>query len=108
MFWLDQAKGYTQMFRDLAAQLCSITGFDAMSMQPNSGASGEYAGLMAIRAYHQSRCATPPASCVLLYVTCPCVPVLLPASLHLPAVLRPQVGGATAQMVDYCRLSIHY
>ncbi len=48
-----QAKGYHEMFRDLAMQLCSITGFDAMSLQPNSGASGEYAGLMAIRAYHQ-------------------------------------------------------
>ena len=41
------------MFRDLSAQLCSITGFDAMSLQPNSGASGEYAGLMAIRAFHK-------------------------------------------------------
>jgi glycine dehydrogenase len=43
------------MFDDLAAQLCTITGFDAMSLQPNSGATGEYAGLMAIRAYHHSR-----------------------------------------------------
>jgi glycine dehydrogenase len=43
------------MFHDLAAQLCAITGFDAVSLQPNSGASGEYAGLMAIRAYHRSR-----------------------------------------------------
>jgi glycine dehydrogenase len=43
------------MFKDLSMQLCSITGFDAMSLQPNSGASGEYAGLMGIRAYHQSR-----------------------------------------------------
>lgn len=42
------------MFRDLATQLCEITGFDAMSLQPNSGASGEYAGLMAIRAFHQA------------------------------------------------------
>ena len=40
--------------QDLAAQLSEITGFDAVSLQPNSGASGEYAGLMAIRAYHQS------------------------------------------------------
>ena len=39
----------------LAAQLANITGFDAVSLQPNSGASGEYAGLMAIRAYHRSR-----------------------------------------------------
>ncbi|WIA42495.1 hypothetical protein OEZ86_008483 [Tetradesmus obliquus] len=51
----NQAQGYAEMFRDLAAQLCSITGFDAVSLQPNSGASGEYAGLMAIRAYHRSR-----------------------------------------------------
>jgi glycine dehydrogenase len=49
----EQAEGYYEMFRDLAAQLCSITGFDAMSLQPNSGASGEYAGLMAIRAFHR-------------------------------------------------------
>jgi glycine cleavage system protein P-like pyridoxal-binding family len=41
--------------QDLAQQLATITGFDAVSLQPNSGASGEYAGLMAIRAYHQSR-----------------------------------------------------
>ena len=43
------------LLQDLAAQLAEITGFDAVSLQPNSGASGEYAGLMAIRAYHQSR-----------------------------------------------------
>jgi glycine cleavage system protein P-like pyridoxal-binding family len=54
-FLLLQAAGYAEMFKDLSAQLCSITGFDAVSLQPNSGASGEYAGLMAIRAYHQSR-----------------------------------------------------
>ena len=41
--------------QDLAQQLATITGFDAVSLQPNSGASGEYAGLMAIRAYHRSR-----------------------------------------------------
>ena len=41
--------------QDLAQQLATITGFDAVSLQPNSGASGEYAGLMAIRAYHHSR-----------------------------------------------------
>jgi len=51
----DQTLGYQEMFKDLEAQLCEVTGFDAMSLQPNSGASGEYAGLMAIRAYHQSR-----------------------------------------------------
>ena len=41
--------------QDLAAQLAEITAFPAVSLQPNSGASGEYAGLMTIRAYHQSR-----------------------------------------------------
>ena len=42
------------MISDLAAKLCAITGFDAISMQPNSGAQGEYAGLLAIRAYHRT------------------------------------------------------
>jgi glycine dehydrogenase len=50
----DQAAGYKEMIENLADILCEVTGFDAMSMQPNSGASGEYAGLMTIRAYHQS------------------------------------------------------
>ncbi|KAF5839949.1 glycine cleavage system, P protein [Dunaliella salina] len=51
---VDQAQGYKEMFEDLAMQLCSITGFEAVSLQPNSGASGEYAGLMGIRAYHRA------------------------------------------------------
>ena len=51
----DQAKGYAQLFDELNEWLCEITGFDAISLQPNSGAQGEYAGLMTIRAYHQSR-----------------------------------------------------
>ena len=51
----DQVAGYAEMISDLAAKLCAITGFDAISMQPNSGAQGEYAGLLAIRAYHRSR-----------------------------------------------------
>lgn len=50
-----QTKGYQQLFTDLNAWLCEITGFAAMSLQPNSGAQGEYAGLMVIRAYHESR-----------------------------------------------------
>lgn len=50
----DQAAGYTEMIGNLANILCEVTGFDAMSMQPNSGASGEYAGLMTIRAYHHN------------------------------------------------------
>ena len=43
------------MFDQLKAWLCEITGYDAISLQPNSGAQGEYAGLLAIRAYHMSR-----------------------------------------------------
>ncbi|WP_323037803.1 aminomethyl-transferring glycine dehydrogenase [Pararhodobacter sp.] len=51
----DQAAGYAEMLEDLSAKLCEITGYAAMSMQPNSGAQGEYAGLLTIKAYHESR-----------------------------------------------------
>ncbi|RKQ55470.1 glycine dehydrogenase (decarboxylating) alpha subunit /glycine dehydrogenase (decarboxylating) beta subunit [Vogesella indigofera] len=51
----DQAVGYLEMIEGLQQQLLAITGFDAISMQPNSGAQGEYAGLLAIRRYHASR-----------------------------------------------------
>ncbi len=51
----EQAQGYYQMFDELKADLKEITGFDDISLQPNSGASGEYAGLMSIRAYHLSK-----------------------------------------------------
>lgn len=51
----NQALGYHEMFDDLNRWLCEITGFDAMSLQPNSGAQGEYAGLMVIRAYHENK-----------------------------------------------------
>ena len=51
----DQAQGYAEMIHDLNAKLCDITGYDAISMQPNSGAQGEYAGLLTIAAYHRSR-----------------------------------------------------
>ncbi len=51
----DQAEGYHQVVKDLSEYLCEITAFDACSLQPNSGAQGEYAGLLVIRAYHESR-----------------------------------------------------
>jgi len=51
----EQAQGYRLMIEELEAWLCAITGFDAISMQPNSGAQGEYAGLVAIRKFHESR-----------------------------------------------------
>jgi glycine dehydrogenase len=52
---LDQTQGYQQIFSDLQAWLCEITGFAAVSLQPNSGAQGEYAGLLAIRDFHEAR-----------------------------------------------------
>lgn len=52
---VDQAKGYLHIVRELETYLSEITGFAACSLQPNSGASGEYAGLLAIRGYHESR-----------------------------------------------------
>ncbi len=51
----DQAAGYYHMLDDLSQKLCDVTGYDAFSMQPNSGAQGEYAGLLTIRKYHLSR-----------------------------------------------------
>jgi glycine dehydrogenase len=51
----EQTKGYQEITTQLEKWLCEITGFDAVSLQPNSGAQGEYAGLMVIRAYHLSR-----------------------------------------------------
>ncbi|MBR1211523.1 aminomethyl-transferring glycine dehydrogenase [Bradyrhizobium sp. JYMT SZCCT0180] len=51
----EQAKGYHALFKRLEKWLCDITGYDAISLQPNSGAQGEYAGLLAIRGYHAAR-----------------------------------------------------
>jgi len=76
----DQAHGYTEMFEDLKDWLCAITGYDAVSLQPNSGAQGEYAGLLAIRAYHRSRGDTHRRIC------------LIPSSAH-------GTNPASAQMV---------
>src|SRR5450755_3588075 len=65
-----QAQGYAELFTALERALCDITGYDAVSLQPNSGAQGEYAGLLAIRAYHRSRNAPHRNVC------------LIPASAH--------------------------
>lgn len=51
----EQSQGYQQLTRELELMLCEATGYDAVSLQPNAGSQGEYAGLLAIRAYHQSR-----------------------------------------------------
>lgn len=50
----DQAQGYSHLINDLSDKLCQITGYDAISMQPNSGAQGEYAGLLSIASYHRA------------------------------------------------------
>jgi glycine dehydrogenase len=52
---IDQAKGYLRIFKDLEKWLAEITGFAAVSLQPNAGSQGEYAGLLVIRKYHESR-----------------------------------------------------
>ncbi|MEB0249102.1 aminomethyl-transferring glycine dehydrogenase, partial [Mucilaginibacter sp. 5B2] len=52
---LNQAEGYVEIIRELGQDLCEITGFEGISFQPNSGAQGEYAGLIVIRAYHKHR-----------------------------------------------------
>ncbi len=52
---VEQAAGYQQIFRELEAALCEITGFAAVSLQPNAGSQGEFAGLAVIRAYHHDR-----------------------------------------------------
>ena len=52
---LDQTQGYQQLFEELENMLCEITGFHAVSLQPNAGSQGEYAGLLCIKAFHQSK-----------------------------------------------------
>jgi glycine cleavage system P protein (glycine dehydrogenase) len=51
----DQTSGYREMIDQLESMLCAVTGYDSVSLQPNAGSQGEYAGLLAIRAYHKSR-----------------------------------------------------
>jgi glycine dehydrogenase len=52
---LEQAQGYLQLFEELEDMLCDLTGFDAFSLQPNAGSQGEYAGLLVIRKYHETK-----------------------------------------------------
>jgi glycine cleavage system P protein (glycine dehydrogenase) len=78
----DQADGYTYLIDDLSEKLCEITGYDTISMQPNSGAQGEYAGLLTISAYHKSRGDAHRNIC------------LIPTSAH-------GTNPASAQMVGY-------
>jgi glycine dehydrogenase len=68
----EQARGYQVLIRNLEDWLKEITGFAAVSLQPNAGSQGEYAGLLAIRAYHRSRGESHRRVC------------LIPASAHAP------------------------
>ena len=60
----NPSSGYTEMFRQLEEQLAEITGFDAISLQPNAGSQGEFSGLLAIRAYHHDRGDTQRTTCL--------------------------------------------
>ncbi|QLC73344.1 glycine dehydrogenase (aminomethyl-transferring) [Pseudomonas sp. LPB0260] len=84
----DQALGYKAMIDELEAWLCAITGFDAVSMQPNSGAQGEYAGLLAIRRYHESRGDSQRTIC------------LIPASAHGTNPASAQMASMRVQIVE--------
>jgi glycine dehydrogenase len=82
-----QTEGYAVMLADLEAKLCQITGYDAFSMQPNSGAQGEYAGLLAIRRYHEARGDTQRDVC------------LIPLSAHGTNPASAQMAGMTVVVV---------
>lgn len=84
----DQARGYVEMIDDLNDKLCQITGYDAISQQPNSGAQGEYAGLLTIRNYHISRGDEARNVC------------LIPTSAH-------GTNPASAQMVGWKVVPVH-
>ncbi|WP_277592057.1 aminomethyl-transferring glycine dehydrogenase [Pseudomonas chlororaphis] len=84
----EQALGYSLMIEELERWLCAITGFDAICMQPNSGAQGEYAGLLAIRRYHESRQQRERNIC------------LIPASAHGTNPASAQMAGMQVVIVD--------
>ncbi|ROL67997.1 glycine dehydrogenase (aminomethyl-transferring) [Pseudomonas protegens] len=84
----EQAAGYTLMIEELERWLCAITGFDAVCMQPNSGAQGEYAGLLAIRRYHESRQQGARHIC------------LIPASAHGTNPASAQMAGMQVVIVE--------
>ncbi len=84
---VEQVAGYSLMLADLSEKLCIITGYDAMSMQPNSGAQGEYAGLLTIRSYHHSRGDTNRTIC------------LIPVSAHGTNPASAQMAGMEVVVV---------
>ncbi len=84
---LDQAQGYQQLFEELEEMLCEVTGFDAVSLQPNAGSQGEYSGLLCIRKYHESRGESHRDIC------------LIPASSHGTNPASAQMAGMTVVVV---------
>ena len=84
----DQVQGYTTLIGELDATLRTITGYDAISFQPNSGAQGEYAGLLAIRAYHRARGQAHRTVC------------LIPASAHGTNPASAHMAGMEVVVVD--------
>ena len=83
----DQAEGYRELIDRLSAQLCEITGYDAISLQPNSGAQGEFAGLLAIRGYHEANGQSQRNIC------------LIPASAHGTNPASAQLAGMEVVVV---------
>ena len=84
---LDQAAGYLALISDMERWLADITGYDAVSLQPNSGAQGEFTGMLAIRAYHQSRGESHRTVC------------LIPASAHGTNPASATMAGMTVVVV---------
>ncbi|WP_110994881.1 aminomethyl-transferring glycine dehydrogenase [Pseudomonas sichuanensis] len=84
----EQTQGYRQLTDELEAMLCAATGYDAMSLQPNAGSQGEYAGLLAIRAYHASRGQAGRDVC------------LIPSSAHGTNPATAQMAGLRVVVVD--------
>ncbi len=84
----DQARGYAQLLSDLECWLAAITGYDAVSLQPNAGSQGEFAGLLAIRAWHASRGETHRNVC------------LIPSSAHGTNPASAQMAGMRVVVVD--------
>jgi len=83
----SQTVGYREMIKQLEAMLCACTGYDAMSLQPNAGSQGEYAGLLAIRGYHDSRGDTDRTVC------------LIPSSAHGTNPASAQMAGMQVVVV---------
>ncbi|MFK7732975.1 MAG: aminomethyl-transferring glycine dehydrogenase [Pseudomonadales bacterium] len=83
----EQTLGYRHMIEELEQQLCAVTGYDAVSLQPNAGSQGEYAGLLAIKAYHQSNGEPQRSVC------------LIPGSAHGTNPASAQMCGMSIQVV---------